>query len=405
MTDPQSLKITLPPLQITLQDQNQVSLQWLAAGQGVAGQGNALQVLDQNPSTESAQAPSTSGTSVSNPQAPSPEIPDTWKQWAATNILMGRPETDLIRIMVEHDLDHALVQQEVTSLKANPYCKAAEQFIQQLQKLESLSEIQHQLQQLSTIATQVERKIGLSRTDFLNHYYGRNTPVIFTGIMNNWSALKQWNPDYFQKHYGDVTVEVQANRNSDPKYEINVDRHRKKVKFRDYISWIKQGNSGNDYYIVANNGNLDREELKGLLQDIEIFPEYLDSQQTKGRIFFWFGPAGTVTPLHHDPVNLMLAQVRGRKRILLVPPQQTPYLYNHLGVFSEVDVTQPDYQKYPLFRNVKPIEVILEPGEVIFIPVGWWHHVTSLDVSISVSFTNFVFPNHYTWKNPSFGQR
>jgi ribosomal protein L16 Arg81 hydroxylase len=42
----------------------------------------------------------------------------------------------------------------------------------------------------------------------------------------------------------------------------------------------------------------------------------------------------------------------------------------------------------------------LEPGEAIFIPVGWWHHVKSLEVSISVSFTNFVFPNYYEWKYP-----
>ncbi|MGL5509483.1 MAG: cupin-like domain-containing protein, partial [Microcoleaceae cyanobacterium] len=34
------------------------------------------------------------------------------------------------------------------------------------------------------------------------------------------------------------------------------------------------------------------------------------------------------------------------------------------------------------------------------IPVGWWHYVESLEVSISVSFTNFIFPNHYEWKFP-----
>jgi ribosomal protein L16 Arg81 hydroxylase len=75
-----------------------------------------------------------------------------------------------------------------------------------------------------------------------------------------------------------------------------------------------------------------------------------------------------------------------------------------VGVFSQVDPENPDFNKYPLYRNIKPIELILKPGEVIFIPVGWWHHVRALDVSISVSFTNFVFPNYYNWQNPTFGR-
>jgi ribosomal protein L16 Arg81 hydroxylase len=41
------------------------------------------------------------------------------------------------------------------------------------------------------------------------------------------------------------------------------------------------------------------------------------------------------------------------------------------------------------------MQVVLEPGQALFIPVGWWHHVRSLDVSISVSFTNFLAPNDY----------
>jgi len=131
-----------------------------------------------------------------------------------------------------------------------------------------------------------------------------------------------------------------------------------------------------------------------------MFPEFLDELDTKGKVFFWFGPVGTITPLHHDPLNLMMAQVYGRKRWRIISPEQTPLLYNYVGVFSKVDCENPDYNRYPLFKDVNIIETVLEPGELIFIPVGWWHQVKALDISISLSFTNFVFPNQYNYKNP-----
>jgi hypothetical protein len=379
MSESKPLKITLPPLQITLQDEQQVSLQWLP--QNLATQNSA----DQN-------------------QPSSATLPDTWKTWIAVNQLLKQADNSILQRMVENGIDVKLALEEISQSTNHPYVKAGEQFIQQLQKLESILKIQNQLAALSTQASTIPRIHRLSRQEFLEYFYSKNTPVILTGIMQKWAALHLWNPDYFQQHYGNVQVEVQAERQGDPEYEINIEKHRKTVLFKEYIDWIKQADSSNDYYMVANNRNFDREDMQGLLNDIDIFPDYLNPDDRKGRIFFWFGPAGTITPLHHDPVNLMLAQVLGRKRIKLFPPQQTPFLYNQVGVFSKVDPENPDLKKYPLFQQAKPIEVILEPGEVIFIPVGWWHYVKSLDISISVSFTNFVFPNYYEWNNPIFGR-
>jgi ribosomal protein L16 Arg81 hydroxylase len=43
--------------------------------------------------------------------------------------------------------------------------------------------------------------------------------------------------------------------------------------------------------------------------------------------------------------------------------------------------------------------VLLDPGQVLFLPVGWWHHVRSMDISISLSFTNFRAANDYVWED------
>jgi len=99
-------------------------------------------------------------------------------------------------------------------------------------------------------------------------------------------------------------------------------------------------------------------------------------------------------------MNVFVAMIRGSKRFTLISPEQTPLLYNNVGVYSEIDPERPDFERFPLFRDVKTITVDIQSGDVLFLPVGWWHHVRSLDLSIMVSYINFVFRNEFAWVNP-----
>ena len=116
--------------------------------------------------------------------------------------------------------------------------------------------------------------------------------------------------------------------------------------------------------------------------------------------FRHLGPRGVVTPLHHDTIQLMHTHIVGRKRWRFVSPLQTPLLHNQVGVFSKIRLEQAYAGRYPLPPEVRVIEEILEPGDTLFLPVGWWHHVESLDNCISLSFTNFAFPNQFVFENP-----
>jgi ribosomal protein L16 Arg81 hydroxylase len=334
------------------------------------------------------------------------ELPQGWQDWIVENKRLNVPDRTLIDTMIEKGIDTQIAIRAVKGIQVNDINNNNNNRqiviteLQTLKKLESLIAIQRQLSQLSPRSRTIERRNKVTKEEFLEKYYATNTPLILTDMMSDWQAMKEWCPNFLKEKYGKAEVEVQVDRNTDSNYEINSQKHKKIVCFDEYIDRVVGGGSTNDFYMVANNQTLEREEFKSLLDDI-VMPEFLDRQDTKQKVFFWFGPSGTVTPLHHDPMNLIMAHIYGRKRWRLIDPKYTPLLYNHIGVFSKVDLEKPDLDRYPLFKEVPVIETVLEAGEIIFVPVGWWHQVKGLDVSIALSFTNFIFPNKYNFQNPN----
>jgi len=255
----------------------------------------------------------------------------------------------------------------------------------------------HRLSQLHPSASAVEHRSRLSRREFLQSYYIANRPVVIQGLLDDWPVRNLWTPCYLKHRAGDAIVEIMAGRDTDPHYELNIHRHRKLVPFSEYIELVENGGPTNNHYLVANNNFFQRPGCDVLLDDLTPFTDILDPVLKRGRTFLWHGPAGTVTPLHHDACNILMAQVRGRKHFKLIPATQWPLVYNTNSYFSEVDCESPDYGRWPLFKEATVIDLTLEAGEVLFMPVGWWHHVRTLEVSTMVSFTNFVFPNSYDW--------
>ena len=133
--------------------------------------------------------------------------------------------------------------------------------------------------------------------------------------------MTRWNLDYLDEVCGDETVQVMAGRDGDPGYEIHSDHRRTTMRFGDYVKRIKNAGQTNDFYLVAQNEFMRTASAKRLYDDINFFPDYLDNRRD-GFVFFWFGPGGTVTPLHHDTADIILAQVQGRKRVTMIPAVQ-----------------------------------------------------------------------------------
>lgn len=221
----------------------------------------------------------------------------------------------------------------------------------------------------------------LPPTDEFDLYWTSHEPVLFPTL-----PLPNWDDLHLIEKCGSAEIELQADRESDPNYEINSVKHKSKMRFADFIHRASAGPS-NDLYVTANNAAANRLALAPLLDEMPAVPGIL-GDSTAG--FYWHGAESVVTPTHHDLTSNLLVMVRGRKRVLLVPPTYHSRMYNHVHVFSQVDLERPDFERFPLFRGVPVTELIIERGQALFVPCGWWHHVRSMETSIMVSYTNFV---------------
>lgn len=323
-----------------------------------------------------------------------------WKRWIAESRMLGVPDDRIIHILATNGIEETLGSEEVVKVVSHPYYQAGQWIAQRLRKLESLLSVYAELSQLLPTSGAVERREAVSNLEFVERYYSANRPVILINIMSDWKAIKVWDPQYLKTVCGNQVIEVMTERDSDPLYELNSESHKTTMTFSAFLEIVASSGESNNSYMVANNRFMDTRGARPLFDDMKVFPEYLDQGRIAGHVFLWLGSAGTVTPLHHDTMNIFIAQVRGRKRIGLISPNYTHQVYNEIGVYSQVDYESPDFKRHPLFKNVECLAVDLAPGEVLFVPVGWWHYVRSLDVSITVSFTNFVSPNNYRWQNP-----
>ena len=317
-----------------------------------------------------------------------------WKRWVAENALLGRPSDELKMILVENGFSEEHASEEVDAAFDHPYVRAGSSVARQLSKRDWVLHNRRML--LEDAQSQIpEVWDGISAPEFMDRYYFVNRPVVVRGGCKLLGAMEKWTPDYLKQVAGEREVQVQANRDSDPDYEINDRDHRETWKLGDLVEKVFDAGETNDFYMTANNASANGEAIADFWADVSPLPDYLDSQQTSG-MFFWMGPAGTVTPLHHDLTNNLMMQIRGRKRVKMISPDYLPYIYNELHCYSSVDPEDVDSDRFPLFENVQVIDVTIGPGDILFLPVGWWHHVRGLDPTITITCTNFRGVNRFT---------
>ena len=336
-------------------------------------------------------------THPSNPHSAVP-VSDAWRRWIAENLMLGVDPATLAQTLAESGIAPHEARTEIAAALASPYLHGLHRIRNRLAKRDWVLAIQSKLNRLAPI--EIVREARLSGHDFLHRYYCTNLPVIITGALEDCPARKKWSLDFFKEQFGERVVEVQFGRNADALYEMNSIAHKRQVPFGEYVDLVRESGATNDFYMTANNDSSNRMALKELWRDVPQLPQYL-RQQASGDGFFWFGPAGTRTPFHHDLTNNFMSQILGRKHVRLIAPWDAAKVYNHRHCFTEIHGPDIDLARFPAMADVPVLDCVLAPGEILFLPVGWWHFVEALDISVTVASINFLWDNDFYTNYPT----
>ncbi len=239
---------------------------------------------------------------------------------------------------------------------------------------------------------EIQKKGAISYEEFMEEHYLPGIPLVFKKASSIWKANGLFSPDWFRKNYGDRKTEVKG----------------KEYTMQEVMDLVENSTAENPapypckYDIV--------EQLPEILPLISpIGMNYAKPNWFDHKLFnighwgnaielFIGGPGGKFPYLHLDfyHLNAWITQLYGDKQFTVFPRGQDELLYpdpkNQWR--SELNIFEPDYQKYPKFAEATPITFTVSAGETLFIPFGLWHTAHSLTPTISVAFDQLNSKNY-----------
>jgi histone arginine demethylase JMJD6 len=239
---------------------------------------------------------------------------------------------------------------------------------------------------------EVQKVEDISYATFMQEFYQPGIPVIFKNASKDWKAKGLFNPDWFRSNFGDRKTEVAG----------------KILTMRQIMDLVENSSVDNPapYPCIFNIPDT-LPEILDLIQPLHLnyaLPNWLDSKWfTRGHWgsateLFIGGPGGRFPYIHLDYFHLSawITQLYGKKRFTVFPRGQEALLYPipEDPWRSEINIFEPDYQKFPKYKEATPVHFVVGPGETLFIPFGTWHTAYSLTPTISVAFDQLNGKNY-----------
>jgi lysine-specific demethylase 8 len=221
-------------------------------------------------------------------------------------------------------------------------------------------------------------------------------PVVIRGLAMEWPAVQKWKDmGFFCKEYGHRLIPIEVGSMTSGMDEAV-------MNFRQFVSKYLCACTEKDCWSLTDATSADNSRKVAylaqhpLLDQIPALYAYVERNPCGVKptnVNFWMGTGGTRTPLHYDTYDNLLVQLVGAKYVRLYPAEETPKLYvgsnktyGLQGNMSDVDCEMEDFDQHPLVRECNYQEVLLLPGDCLFIPCRCWHYVRSLSTSISINY-------------------
>jgi hypothetical protein len=247
---------------------------------------------------------------------------------------------------------------------------------------------------LLPIKSSVKTLHGLRPDDIPTQVLGSVQPLILKGFVDSWPAVRAskagnadvlaYLRDYSHKKEivvfkGDPAIKGRFFYNEDLS-DFNFERANTTFEtMLERIAGLTGAKSDPSYYIGSTSVDLG---LPGFRADND-----LPLAALKPLVSIWMGNRTRIAA-HYDIPDNIACVVAGRRRFTLFPPDQLANLY--IGpidftpagqAISLVDFAQPDFERFPLFAEALDNALVaeLEPGDALFIPSLWWHHVEALE--------------------------
>jgi hypothetical protein len=237
-----------------------------------------------------------------------------------------------------------------------------------------------------TSSSPVDIRTGLTKAEFYATYVNKN-PVLMKGSLAHLPATKRWSLDYFADMAPDLLVRLKTGRVADGHTEVaRLADYRKTV-----AEWEERAASNPDpgqppaYLHDVPLLSL----LPELRRDLEPYAPDLLPRFFRDNwwVFpqFFVGPSQAETSLHFDTLltHNMFFQFHGSKRFVTVDDADRKRCYPYNWRWSPIDPDAPDLALYPRFAGVRTRSCVVQAGDLLYMPPGTLHKVTSLSASVS----------------------
>ncbi len=235
----------------------------------------------------------------------------------------------------------------------------------------------------------IERRaaVDLPPEAFHRDYVMANRPVVVSDPVPEWTALRTWTPSFLKTRYGTKQVQV------------SIEARMALGEFIDRV--LASTNEHPAPYMYRLYLGTELPELAADVRPANPYspPSRLASafmpqawRRPDGYFKLLIGGVGSEFPILHfdaDNHHACVTQIYGDKRFVLFPPHDSPYVYpdpqhENRSTIPSRQVFEPDDQRYPHLARATRYEVVLHPGEMLFVPCRWWHVTRALSTSIAV---------------------